>query len=219
MHAFEVKTIMTTRPINITILAMSILLVAARAQADFVVTLDTSPLSGPQTLVLGLTNFDPASNTVSLSSFSFDGGTVVPGSEDCTLGGTFSRLGCSGDLASGVTLQDLDAFVFFTQQFNPGSSVSFVLNTTNAVAGLTPDQFGMFLCDVSFNCYSDDASGALLLLDLAGGPLSPSSFVLFGATLQNLEAPVVAAVPEPGTLLLVSSGLIGVMASGRRYRP
>lgn len=35
-------------------------------------------------------------------------------------------------------------------------------------------------------CYSDDASGAMLLLDLAGGTLSPSSFVLFGAAAQNL---------------------------------
>src|SRR5262245_60834889 len=37
------------------------------------------------------------------------------------VGGTFSGLGCSSDLASGVTLEDLDPTAFFTQEFNSGS--------------------------------------------------------------------------------------------------
>jgi hypothetical protein len=80
----------------------------------------------------------------------------------------------------------------------------------------------MFLCDGSFStCYSDDATGAMLLLDLSGASLAPSSFVLFGANAQNLDAPVVTAVPddsqvpEPGTLLLMGSGLAGVLARAR----
>ena len=210
---------MTKRILTLASLTVALLLVAATARAgSFRVTLDTSPLSGPQTLAFGLTNFNGASNTVSLADFSFDGGGAIAGSEDCTFGGTFSGLGCSGDLTSGVTLEDLDpTAAFFTQQFNPGSSLSFVLTATNNFGGGVPDQFAMALCDASLTtCYSDDASGALLLLDLSGGSLSPSSFVTFGASLQNLDAPVVTSVadptevPEPATLLLLGSGVAAV---------
>jgi hypothetical protein len=201
-------------------LTVALLLVAASARADsFRVTLDTLPLSGAQTLAFGFTNFNGASNSVALEDFSFDGGSAIAGSEDCTFGGTFSGLGCSGDLASGVTLDDLDpTAAFFTQQFNPGSSLSFVLTATNNFGGGVPDQFAMALCDGGLTtCYSDDASGALLLLDFSGGSLSVSSFVTFGASLQNLDAPVVTpvvdttAVPEPATLLLLGGGMMGAL--------
>jgi hypothetical protein len=213
------------KPMRLAPLAMSFLCLAATASADsFLVTLDTSSLSGTQTLVFGLTNSDGDSNTVSLSAFNFDGGSAVSGSDDCTLAGTFSGLGCNGNLASGVTLEDLDPVAaFFTQQFDPGASLSFMLTTTNSFAGGTPDQFAMFLCDDTLStCYSDDATGALLLVDLNGGSLSPSSFLLFGASLQELDLPVVtevpdsSQVPEPGTLLLLGSALTAVVARGRR---
>jgi hypothetical protein len=219
---------MINRILTLATLTVALLLVAAAARADsFRVTLDTSPLSGPQTLAFGLTNFNGASNTVALADFSFDGGSAIAGSEDCTFGGTFSGLGCSGDLTSDVTLEDLDpTAAFFTQQFNPGSSLSFVLTATNNFGGGVPDQFAMAVCDSSLTtCYSDDASGAVLLLDFSGGSLSPASFVTFGASLQNLAAPVVTVladnphVPEPGTLLLLAGGLAGAAVRRRKERP
>jgi hypothetical protein len=209
-------------PLRVIVLSIVLLSAAASARADTLLfTLDTSPLSGIQTLAFGLTNSDSSANQVSLSAFDFGGGSAVAGSQDCTFGGFFSGLGCSGDMTSGVTLDDVDLAAFFTQQFDAGSTLSFLLTSTNNYTGPVPDQFAFYLCNATINtCYSDDASGAMLLLDLVGGPLSPSSFVPFGASGQGLDSPTVTAapvaVPEPGTLLLVFSGGLSVAARVRR---
>jgi len=158
-----------------------------------------------------------------LSAFDFGGGSAVSGSQDCTFGGLLSGAGCSGDLTSGVTLDDVDVAALFTQQFEAGSMLSFLLTATNNYTGPVPDQFALYLCDATINnCYSDDGSGALLLLDLVGGTLSPGSFVRFGASGQGLDAPTVTAVvpvPEPGTLLLLASGLAVAGRVRRLARP
>jgi hypothetical protein len=212
-----------TKTFTITVLAASILCGAATVSASpFLITVDTSPLSGPHTLVFGLTNFNSASNSVSLSAFDFHGGSAASGTDDCTFGGAFSGLGCGGDLSAGVGLDDLDPIAaIFTQQFFPGASLSFVLSASNNFSGGTPDQFALLLCDAGVStCYSDDATGALLLLDFTGGTLTPSSFVLFGASPQSLAAPAVTAVPntvpEPSTVLLLVSGLAGWWGRARR---
>lgn len=215
---------------KLAILATAFALVAASAGASsFQVTLDTSALSGVQTFGFGLTNFDSAANTVSLSTFDFAGGSAVAASQDCTLGGAFSGTGCSGDLVAGVALEDVDpAAAFFSQQFTPGSSLSFLLNVSNNFSGGgIPDQLAMYVCDGAFTaCYSDDGSGALLLLDLSGGALSPASFATFTASLQGLTAPIVTAVPdrtpptvpEPGTMALLATGIASLIVRRRSGR-
>jgi hypothetical protein len=195
----------------------------AALASSFTVTLDTSPLSGPQILAFGLTDGDgTADNTITLSGFGFGGGGAIAGTEDCTLGGGLSGLGCSGDLTGGVSLSDVDFLTFFLQQFTAGASLSFTLSTTNNFASGFPDQFAMYVCDPSFStCYSDDLSQAMLQLDLTGQPLSPSSFVLNAATDQTLRAPVVTgvpAVPEPGLLVLMSAAMTGAALRSRRRR-
>ena len=201
---------MVMKLLRVLVLSIPVVCLATSAQAGpILVTLDTSPLSGTQTVMFGLTNSDGSANTVALSSVDFGGGSAVAGSVDCTFGGLFSGLGCSGDLSGGVTLEDVDAAAFFTQQFEPGATLSFVLTSTNNYSGFVPDQFALYLCDATISiCYSDDGSAALLLLDLVGGTLSPSNFVRFGASVEGLDAPTVALVPvpEPGTLLLLVSG-------------
>jgi len=201
-------------------LVVSALMVGSNVSAGpLLVTLDTSSLSGTQTVVFGLTNFDANSNTVVLSDFAFGGGSAVPSTVDCTFGGTFSGLGCSGDLSTNVTLLDVDpTATFFLQQFDPGSALSFTLDATSNFTGPVPDQFSMFVCDAILStCYSDDGSGALLLLDLNAGPISPASFVLFGASGPGLPAPVVTAIaPEPATVSLLLAA--AAVAACRRRR-
>ncbi len=180
------------------------------AHADsFDVSLKTSSLVGlgPQILLFEFIDGDGSiDNSLTLSDFNFDTGAAV-GAAD--YGGT---TGVSGDLTSGISMNDSSGFALFDQEFNAGALLSFQLSTTNNFAGVTPDEFSMFVCDLSFNCYSDDTvAGNLLGLGLTGGTLSPSSFTLNGASDQGLPAPVVTAptttTPEPSSVLLLGFAL------------
>jgi len=214
------------RILRFAVLAALVLTVAALpALADsFEVSLDTSALSGT-TQLFGFAITGTMGNSVSLSGFTFVGGSAITGTEDCTLGGLLSGMGCSGNMTSGVSLTDnnSDFEAFFTQQFNVGTSLSFDLTTTNNYSSGTPDGLFMYVCDVTLStCYSDETNtSAMLILPLGGGTLSPSSFELYGASAQNLPAPVVtelATVPEPSNLLLLGAALLMVTLLWRYER-
>lgn len=182
-------------------------IMAAVASADsFDVTLNTSSLSGTQILAFGYTDGDGvADNAATASAFNFGGGSAQ-GSP------TYLGAGASGSLSSTVTVNDTDFSSLFYQSFTVGSSLSFLLNVTDNFAGGTPDAFAMYVCDDTLStCYSDDTStGALLVLNVQGTPLTPSSFILNGASDQKLPAPVVTVptVPEPGSATLLGAGLL-----------
>lgn len=213
-----------------TFVALAVLLLtaaamSAKADSSFDVSLNTSSLSGTQMLAFGLVSGGGGvDNTVTLSDFAFGGGSAVPPASDLGTGGV------SGDLSGTITMDDSspNLTVLFAEEFDPGSSLSFLLNTTNNFAGTTPDAFAMYVCDTSFNCYSDDTSTAMLILNLTGAALAPSSFDLFGASGEvdgvDLPAPVVTtasgsgATPEPSTLLLLSAALLALIACSRAKR-
>jgi hypothetical protein len=199
--------------------ALFVLFAATQIRADdFDVTLNTSSLSGTQILAFGFVDGDASvNNSVTLSGFTFGGGSAV-GPADY-LGTT----GVSGDLAGSVRLDDSSFTALFSETFNPGTSLSFLLDTTNSFAGTAPDALAMYVCDLSFNCYSDDPTTALLVLSLTGSPLSPSSFSLSGASAQGLPAPVVVipgntTTPEPATLFLLGSGVAFAAAGRKKFK-
>lgn len=209
--------------------ALFVALSPSMGRADsFDVSLNTSALSGTtQVLAFGLSDSDGSSNTISLADFDFGGGSASSGTEDCTLGGALTGAGCSGDLASEVTLTDETTNeVFFDQEFTAGSSMSFEMTTTDNFVGGIPDGFAMYVCNTTLtSCYSDDSvSGAMLILGVTGTTLTPSSFTLNAASAQDLPAPVVTtassggttAAPEPPSFVLLLIGMLAVVACGSK---
>lgn len=218
------RTIRFARPFALLVLALAVAGVPAEANS-FDVSLNTSSLSGTQVLAFSLINGGGgATNTVALSDFAFGGGGAEPPAD------YLGTSGVSGDLSGTINMNDSVSLyggtALFVEEFAPGSSLSFLMNTTNNSAGTTPDAFSMAICNTSFSdCYSDDTgAGAMLVLGLTGTPMSPSSFTLNAATAQGLPAPVVTegtssgTAPEPSSVLLLALGVLAVGACSRRTR-
>lgn len=204
-------------------------------QADEVwnVSLDTSQLAanyggGPFGLDFEL--IGTSGNTVTLSNFTFGGGSAGPGSAFVT-GGT------SGDLGSSVSLNDSSAFFSdFNQQFTPGATLSFTVDSTLVAPGPggTPDSFSMVIFTGydpvnGYNPYlgtggtpipTTDPSGAdtFLTLNING----PGATTLAGYPAANGDVPITimtaGAVPEPSSVVLAVLGLLGVMGAARWHQ-
>lgn len=196
--------------------AMLIVLVAMPALANttstYVITVN-SGLTGTQGLGFALVAGDdlPGNNSVFLDGFNFYGGSGPDvGTASCSGG-------CSGNLSSVVSLTENGSFVsLFTQNFDPLYFKMSVTLTNNAPndgnPSPTPAEFQMFLCTADFSsCYgSNQDTGALVTVDLTGGPLS---FNTFG---DGTVGVTVAPAPEPGSIVLLSSGLLGLAGLWRR---
>jgi hypothetical protein len=204
---------------------------SARADLSWTVTLDTSPLAGDYTGPFGL-DFEligSGGNTVTLSQFSFGGGSAGPGS-------AFLTGGVSGDLGGSVVLNDATGFLNdFNQQFTPGGTLSFTVDSTLVPppSGGFPDNFSM----VIFYAY-DPTNG----YDPAGGPAPPliptqdptgldtfltidvngsGSTTAVGYSSADGSIPItvtqINAVPEPSSALMMLFGVLG-SAGARLWR-
>jgi hypothetical protein len=204
-------------------LALATLLLApadARAGVIYQVSLNTAALegnaAGPFSLDFQLVG--TGNNTATLSNFQFGGGaadTFGNGLYDTS----YSTGGFSGNANSSVTLTDTANFYNeFTQQFTPGSILSFQISLTTNVAD--PDQFSFGILDSAGNDIPmlSDPFGAYLVITLnsstspqgqtfANDPNTPdqASGLDIGST-----GPLTlgSAVPEPTTLTLLAVGML-----------
>jgi hypothetical protein len=208
------------------LLALVFVPIASTTRADYIVnvTLNTSALTttanssqGPFAIDFQLNDGSVSggngNNTATISNLNLNGGSL----------GSVNPLGApsgsdvSGTLTSTLSITDagsLGGFNDFNQAFTPGSSLSFTLDLTTSVSTSegngtgSPDQF-------SFAVYSNGGASlaSLLTIDITGAnPAVTTS----GGSLGNgalVPAPNVAAVPEPSTFALLTTG-IGLLALG-----
>lgn len=180
---------------------------AVAAQAH-VVTLDTSSLVGTGTYYVDFQLNDGsgvgnANNSAYITDINLGGGSVA--------GPVTAWGGVWGDLSTGITLTDTEAFNEFFQAFLPGTFLSFELSLTNNVNGVVPDMFGFAILGAdTFNLPTNaPGSDQFLTVEVNG---SAAVWQTYGST-SGIAAP---GVPDAGsTALLFVAGLVG-MAGVRR---
>lgn len=193
------------------------------------VTLDTGPLqghpAGPFSVYFQFNSGGAIGNNhATLTDFDFGSGSPTGMPTEVSPGST-------GDLSTGITLNETSAFNDFIQEFSPGASLSFTVDLTEAPngPGTTPDVFGFGLLDrTGATIPTLDPSYADQLLTIEAAPggtiLRYGTDTLVppagGGSPLNIAAPTVqSVVPEPSalTMALIAAGLLGPALS-RRWR-
>jgi hypothetical protein len=205
---------MRTRTVLFAVLALFGASLASHAGVVYDVSLDTTALIGPSSYLGpfyvafefadGSGTLD-GNNAVILSDFQFGGGGPV-GSPI-----TYIGVGESGSLDSGtVTMVDDDPVGFFAQGFWPGTTLSFLLqSTTNVDPCCTYDEFTFGIMDPSFSYYIPTTAGDgtdLMSLTL-DDPVNPTVATYSSDLTQTyiaLGPPLVSETPEPATWLPVA---------------
>jgi hypothetical protein len=179
------------------------------------VTVNVTPLSGtPAQIAFDFIDGDAVepSNTVTISAFSTDG----------ILGEVITTGGSSENLPGKVTLTDTVFFNEYLQNITLGTTISFLLDsTTNGPpSGQTPDAFSFLILNQATGLplfATTDTLGAdtLFMLDIDGSAQGALSVY---SALEGEATWAVTPVPEPGTLLLLGSGLASLLIWRRRPR-
>ena len=190
-------------------LAMALTLATGAAKAaTYSVNIDTSSIAGTSGSVDFQWNLGAVNSLLTASVASFSNGSTLTGAP-VLLAGAFT-----GSLASGDSLNfdGASAFNYVYQDMTFGSSISFMLtlpDTAPAQSDPTSDT-GFFVAVL-------DATQASALTTTSADnqalafTLQASSAPTFEAYTSLATVASVSAVPEPATLALMVSGLIGLI--------
>lgn len=191
-------------------LTVVLLLPLAASAAPILVTIETPLLAGQSGhLAFDLIDGGAPGNSITVTGFASNG----------TLGNFVTSGAVTGQLPNSITLSDTAFFTELLQSFTFGTRLSFFFNTTGLPPGPTgfPDSFAVFLLDsltgLSLLSTSDPTGSDALLLWSADAPGALTVYDAAGVQV------IVNAVPEPGTISLMSFGAaLLAMRYARRKR-
>ena len=146
---------------------------------------------------------------------------IVNFASDGTLAGSASTFGdvSGGPLPSTLTFDNGGPFNDYFEGFTFGSTLTFDINLFGP-ALTAPNGTASSGSAFGFSLFSDPAGTIAALTTDPTGLAFRIDIQLNGTTIATNSSPAttLAAVPEPGTLLLTATALAGVFASRRRCR-
>jgi hypothetical protein len=143
-------------------------------------------------------------NTAVINVYDFGGGSAM--------GSAVTFGGAAGDILSGVTFDNSQPFQELYQEFNPGTSLSFVMNLTTAMDIPAPDFFSVAILDSSLQNITTDGFGNSLVNFSLDATTPTETYSNGNGSFAGVNA---AAIPEPSSLLM-ALGVVAVVGLRRK---